>query len=328
MYKENNLGKYFPNAKGEEIVSSIVVVGSLNMDFVINVKKMPILGETILGEDVNLVPGGKGANQAYAVGKLGGKVEMIGAVGDDLYGKMLIENLQTVGVGTSGIEIIQGTPTGNAFISVDESGENSIIVVQGANNKLTTQMIDRHIALIEKADIIIMQLEIPLEVVEYVKVLAKEKGKLVILDPAPAQTNLQKQFLEGFDIVKPNETELQTLTGKNFLAREELISGAKELLEKGIQMVIVTLGGEGALLVTKDGEEYFKAQKVIPVDTTAAGDCFTAALALALSEGKGYGEAIRFGNCVSGIVVTRKGAQTSIPTMEEVIENEGGEESE
>ena len=126
------------------------------MDFVINVKKMPLSGETILGEDVNLVPGGKGANQAYAVGKLGGQVDMIGAVGDDLYGRMLIENLQNVGVGISGIEIIQGTPTGNAFISVDEGGENSIIVVQGANNKLTTQMIDKHVDLIKRADIIMI----------------------------------------------------------------------------------------------------------------------------------------------------------------------------
>lgn len=298
-------------------MSNILVVGSLNMDFVINVKKMPLSGETILGEDVNLVPGGKGANQAYAIGKLGGQVNMIGAVGDDLYGKMLIENLQSVGVGTSGIEVISGTPTGNAFISVDEGGENSIIVVQGANNKLTTQMIDKHRHLIENADIIIMQLEIPLEVVEYVKILAKEK--LVVLDPAPAQNNLAKGFLKGFTIVKPNETELQTLTGKKLVTKEELISGAKELLEKGIQTVIVTLGGDGALLVTKDTEEYFKAQKVTAVDTTAAGDSFTAAMALTLSEGKEYGEAIRFGNYVSGIVVTRKGAQTSIPTMEEVI---------
>ncbi len=305
-------------------MSNILVVGSLNMDFVINVKKMPLSGETILGEDVNLVPGGKGANQAYAIGKLGGQVNMIGAVGDDLYGKMLIENLQSVGVGTSGIEVISGVPTGNAFISVDEEGENSIIVVQGANNKLTTQMIDKHRNLIEDADIIIMQLEIPLEVVEHVKTLAKDK--LVVLDPAPAQNNLSKQFLKGFHIVKPNETELQTLTGKKLVTREELISGAKELLEKGIQTVIVTLGGDGALLVTKDTEEYFKAQKVTAVDTTAAGDSFTAALTLALSKGKEYGEAIRFGNYVSGIVVTRKGAQTSIPTMEEVIEKMKEEE--
>ena len=251
---------------------------------------------------------------------------MIGAVGDDLYGRRLIENLQNVGVGISGIEIIQGTPTGNAFISVDEGGENSIIVVQGANNKLTTQMIDKHVNLIKRADIIIMQLEIPLEVVEYVKTLAQEK--LIILDPAPAQDDLPKQFLEGFTIVKPNETELQTLIGKKLETKEELISGAEELLEKGIQTVIVTLGGDGALLVTKDKTEYFKAQKVTAVDTTAAGDCFTAALALALSKGKAYAEAIQFGNSVSGIVVTRKGAQTSIPTMEEVIEKMKEEEKE
>ena len=302
------------------MVSNILVVGSLNMDFVISVKQMPILGETILGDEVNLVPGGKGANQAYAVGKLGGNVEMIGAVGDDLYGKMLIENLQSVGVVTSGIEVIQGTHTGNAFISVDEKGENSIIVVQGANSKLTTEMIDKHGDLIENADIIIMQLEIPLEVVKYVKCLGKKKNKVVILDPAPAKKNLTEDFFEGIDIVKPNETELQILTGKKNFAHEELSMGARELLDKKIQTVIVTLGGDGALLVTKNTEKYFETKKVNPVDTTAAGDSFTAALALALGEGKEYGEAIQFGNVVSRIVVTRKGAQTSIPTMEEVIE--------
>lgn len=300
-------------------MSRILVVGSLNMDFVIDVEKMPVAGETILGERLKLVPGGKGANQAYAAGKLGGDVQMIGAVGNDTYGQMLMENLKSVGVDTSGIEVLEGVPTGNAFISVDKNGENSIIVIQGANARITSEMIDRHRDLIDACDIVIMQMEIPIPVIEYVKQIAKEKGKIVILDPAPAQADLTEEFLSGFDIIKPNETELQILTGRKMTSCEEMAEGARELLDKGIGTVIITLGGEGALMITKDSCEEFKARKVIPVDTTAAGDSFTAALAIQLGKGISCGEAIAFGNKVSGVVVTRKGAQTSIPTMEEVI---------
>lgn len=299
-------------------MSRILVVGSLNMDFVIDVEKMPVGGETVLGEGLNLVPGGKGANQAYAVGKLGGEVQMIGAVGNDVYGQMLIENLQSVGVDTSGVEMLEGVPTGNAFISVDRNGENSIIVIQGANALITPEMIDRHKDMIDECDIVIMQMEIPVSVIEYVKQIAKEKGKTVILDPAPAKDDLTEEFLEGFDVIKPNETELQILAGRKMATKEEMVEGARELLCKGIGTVIVTLGGEGALLITKDSCEEFQARKVVPVDTTAAGDSFTAAFAIELGKGSSYGDAITFGNKVSGIVVTRKGAQTSIPTMDEV----------
>lgn len=307
-------------------MSRILVVGSLNMDFVIDVDKMPLAGETILGKNVTLVSGGKGANQAYAAGKLGGNIRMIGAVGDDVYGKMLRENLESVGVDTSGVETIKGVPSGNAFITVDGNGENSIIVIQGANALVTKELIDRHIGLIESCDTVIMQLEIPLDVVTYVKEIAKEKGKKVILDPAPAKEGLSEEFFRGFDIVKPNETELQTLVGRKMNTKEELIEGAKELLEKGIEKVIVTLGKDGSMLVTKDSYKEFQAQKVNAVDTTAAGDSFTAAFTVALEKGASDSEAIEFGNKVSGIVVTRKGAQTSIPTMEEVINHEEKEE--
>lgn len=300
-------------------MNKILVVGSLNMDFVIDVEKMPLAGETILGKKVTLVSGGKGANQAYAAGKLGGNVSMIGAIGDDVYGEMLKESLKSVGVDTSGIETIEGVPTGNAFITVDEDGENCIIVIQGTNAGITKEMIDRHIELIEACDTVIMQLEIPLEVVTYVKEIAKKKKKTVILDPAPAKAGLPEEFFRGFDIVKPNETEIQTLVGRKMETKEELIAGARELLDKGIDKVIITLGGDGAVLVTKDNSEEFRARKVNAIDTTAAGDSFTAAFAVALGEGQPYSEAITFGNEVSGIVVTRKGAQTSIPTMEEVI---------
>lgn len=300
-------------------MNKILVVGSLNMDFVIDVEKMPLAGETVLGKKVTLVSGGKGANQAYAAGKLGGNVSMIGAIGDDVYGEMLKENLESVGVETSGIETVQGIPTGNAFITVNEEGENSIVVIQGTNAKITKEMIDRHIEQIEACDTVIMQLEIPLEIVTYVKEIAKKNGKMVILDPAPAKEGLPEEFFRGFDIVKPNEVEIQTLVGRKLETKEELIGGAKELLDKGIDKVIITLGGDGAVLVTKDKAEEFCARKVNVIDTTAAGDSFTAAFAVALGEGRSYREAITFGNEVSGIVVTKKGAQTSIPTMEDVI---------
>ncbi len=317
MHLQNNLTK----ERAGRNVNKILVVGSLNMDFVIDVKNMPLAGETILGEKVTLVPGGKGANQAYAAGKLGGNVRMIGAVGNDMYGSMLKENLESVGVDTSGIETIKGAPTGNAFITVDECGENSIIVIQGTNACLTKEMIDRHMELIDQCDTVIMQLEIPLEIVTYVKNIAKEKGKTVILDPAPAKAGLPDEFFRGFDIVKPNETEIQTLSGRKMETKRKLEEGAKQLLEKGVDTVIITLGGDGALLVTKDASEEFHAKRVNAVDTTAAGDSFTAALAVALGKGMPYSKAIEFGNSVSGIVVTRKGAQTSIPTMEEAIKN-------
>lgn len=305
-------------------MNKILVVGSLNMDFVIDVQNMPLAGETILGKKVTLVPGGKGANQAYAAGKLGGDVGMIGAVGNDIYGRMLKENLESVGVDTSGVEAVEGIPTGNAFITVDESGENRIIVIQGTNACITKEMIDRHMELIDKCDTVIMQLEIPLEIVTYVKNIAKEKGKTVILDPAPAKAGLPDDFFRGFDIVKPNETEIQTLSGKKMETKEELAEGAGELLKKGVDTVIITLGGDGALLATKDGSKEFHTKKVNAIDTTAAGDSFTAAFAVALGKGMTYDEAIAFGNNVSGIVVTRKGAQTSIPTMEEAIKNMKG----
>lgn len=299
-------------------MKKILVVGSLNMDFVIRVDAMPLAGQTVMGHDMTLVPGGKGANQAYAIGKLGGQVEMIGAVGNDMYGAALKENLESVGVGTSGIEVLDGVPTGNAFISVDRNGENSITVVPGANAKLTRAMIDRHLDLIDACDIVVMQLEIPLDVVTYVKDLARARGKHILLDPAPAQAGLTREFFQGFDIVKPNETELQCLVGQELHTKEELTAGARTLLEQGMEAVLVTLGGDGVLLVTKQTCEAFPAKKVKAVDTTAAGDSFTAAFVVACSKGASYPDAIRLGSEVAAVVVTRKGAQTSIPTLEEV----------
>lgn len=300
-------------------MKKIVVIGSLNMDTVIETPQRPQGGETISGRSLTQVPGGKGANQAYAAGKLGGDVQMIGAVADDAPGIALKENLEQVNVDTAGIAVIPGATTGQAFITVDDKGENSIIIIAGTNAAVTKEMIDENVSYIEESDIVIMQFEIPLDTVEYVKELAVKLGKTVIVDPAPAVPDLPDSFWKDIDYIKPNETELEILTGRKHSSLDEVKEGARMMLAKGVKNVLVTLGGDGCLLVTADKEEYFKANKVKAVDTTAAGDSFTAAFALALSKGESCADAIRFGQKVSGIAVTRKGAQTSIPTLEEVL---------
>ena len=244
---------------------------------------------------------------------------MIGAVGNDTPGKILVNNLKSVGVDVSGISEIEGGTTGQAFITVEDSGENSIIIIAGTNADVTQDLIQNNMDAIQEADIIIMQLEIPLETVEYVKDVAVKYGKTVILDPAPAVAGLPDNFWKGIDYIKPNETELSILVGRPLKGMEEIREGARSMLKKGVKNVLVTLGSEGCLFVTEGTEEYYPACKVEAVDTTAAGDSFTAAFALALSRGKSCGEAIRFGQKVSSIAVTRKGAQTSIPSPEEVM---------
>lgn len=288
------------------------------MDFVVEVNKMPLPGETILGKNFTLVPGGKGANQAYALGKLGANVSMLGAVGKDEYGDKLLENLNSVNVNTNNIIKIDNVNTGCAFINVDESGENSIVVIGGANKKISEQMILDNINTIEESDIIIMQLEIPLEIVTLVSKIAKEKGKLIILDPAPAVSNIPIELLSNVDIIKPNETEIQILSGIETKSEEDIVTAARNLINKGVKVVIVTLGDKGSILITKESVQHFSSLDVNAIDTTAAGDSFTAALSKSLLDGKSLEEAIKFGHLVSSIVVTRKGAQTSIPNEAEI----------
>lgn len=301
-------------------MKKIVVIGSLNMDIVLETPRMPQIGETIAGSNISFVPGGKGANQAYAIGKLGGDVAMIGAVGADSSGEALLFNLQSAGVKTEGIEVIDGVPTGQAYIMVDENGDNSIILIAGTNGKVTKEIIQNHMDIIESCDIIVMQMEIPVEVICYVKTLAKQLGKIVILDPAPAKADFPDELWKDVDYIKPNETELGILTHQSIDSVESAKEGAEKMLEKGVKHVLVSLGSEGCLFVTGEETHFYPAHKVKAVDTTAAGDSFTAAFALAISQGKSHEEAIAFGQKVAAIVVTRKGAQTSIPTMGEIEE--------
>lgn len=275
-------------------------------------------GETIIGKNFSLIPGGKGANQAYALGKLGVNVNMLGLVGNDEYGKILVNNLNSVNVNTDNIVTLQGTNTGCAFINVNNSGENSIIVISGANNKMTTELINKNINLIKCADIIIMQLEIPIDVVTHIAKIAKSYNKLVILDPAPAPDYLPDDLLANVDIIKPNETELKNLTNINCSSKDDILYASKILLQKGVKNVITTLGEKGSILVNNNETKFFSSPIVKAVDTTAAGDCFVAALAKALTEEKNLYDAIEYGHLVSSIAVTKKGAQTSIPSLEEI----------
>lgn len=299
-------------------MSKILVVGSLNLDYVIEVENMPKAGETIFGKSLKKVPGGKGANQAYAIGKLGGDVAMIGAVGDDDAGQILLNNLKSVNVDTRGIEIIKENVTGQAYIYVDANGQNCITVISGANAVVDRDMIDRNMDLIDDAEYIVMQLEVPVDTVKYVKDIAVSKGKKVIIDPAPAIKNPDINLWKGCHIIKPNELELATLIGKELNNIKEYKEAATELHKTDVDYVISTLGGDGAIAYDGKNIKSFDCKKTKVVDTTAAGDTFTAGLVIALNEGKSIEEAIDFGQSAAAIAVSKKGAQTSIPSRDEL----------
>lgn len=300
-------------------MKKIVVIGSMNMDMVVETKRMPLPGETVEGKRIVRVPGGKGANQAYTIGKLGGKAEMIGAVGDDTYGEILTSNLASVGVGTSGITSLNGISTGQTFITVSDDGENAIIVIGGANGKVTEELVLKNRDMILSADIVMMQFEIPVDTVMAVRELVRGGDQLLIVDPAPAVPDLPDHFWDGIDFIKPNETELSILTGMPAGSPKEAEIAAQVYLKKGVKNVLVSMGASGCLLVNASGASYFPSRKVHAVDTTAAGDSFAAAFAYGLSRGDAVKEAIRFAQVVSSLVVTRKGAQTSIPDLAEVM---------
>ena len=299
-------------------MGKVLVVGSLNMDFVINTDQMPVPGETVLGNTFSLCPGGKGANQAYAIGKIGGDVAMIGAVGNDEYGKKLKDNLQSVNVDVMPIEVIEDENTGCAFVTVDKTGENNIVVIQGTNKMITKETIDKNIKLIEESDIVLMQLEIPIDVVKHTITLAKQYGKTVILDPAPAQAGVLDDVFDKIDFAKPNETELSILTGMPTSNMEEIKSAARALNEKGIKNILVTLGKKGSMLINKEECTHFEVPDIKIVDTTAAGDSFIATFSIGISNGNDVHDSIRFANKVANFVCTRPGAQASIPTREEI----------
>lgn len=293
----------------------ILVIGSLNMDLSIDLAKMPVTGETILGRGIAYKAGGKGANQACAAGKLGGRVRMLGCVGQDEFGQKLVKSLSESGVETDYIKESRDLPTGTAVIYVDDNGDNSIVVIPGANMACDMEYLKEQDEQFHWCDYVVLQMEIPYEAVWYSVKRAKELGKTVILNPAPAPDEIPEEILSLVDYLTPNETEIIALNGKS---KDDIREGAEKLLGRGVSNVIATLGDRGALLVNQYGETFYPARKVASVDTTAAGDCFNGAMVAALAEGQSEAEAILFANIASSIAVTRKGAQESLPIREEV----------
>lgn len=296
----------------------ILVVGSINMDFAVPTDRAPAGGETVLGGDYTVSCGGKGANQAFACARLGGQVAMLGAVGGDAHGDAALANLQGAGVEVASVLRCADRPTGAAFITVERGGENRIVVAPGANVAVTPAYLQANRALFARCDWLLLQLEIPLESVLWAAKEAKRLGKRVILDPAPAAP-LPGELLAAVDILKPNEHELAALSGLPTGNAGEISAAARSLLCQGPQAVVTTLGSQGACVFTHGSAASLGAIPAAQVvDTTAAGDSFTAALAVALAEGRTLEEAAAFGVRVSGVVVTRPGAQRSIPRRAEL----------
>ncbi len=295
----------------------ITVLGSSNTDMVIKTTRLPLPGETILGGHFLMNPGGKGANQAVAAARLNGDVTLVAKTGMDLFGKQAKILFQSEKIQTKFLFSDPLIPSGIALITVDEHGENCIVVAPGANSKLLRTDVDNAIEAILGAEILLMQLEIPLDSVIYATEIAFQAGKKVILNPAPAQ-QLPAELLRMLYLITPNETEAELLTGIKVTNPESAEEAANILLSKGIKVVVVTLGSKGALLVTHDICELIPSFKVDPVDTTAAGDCFNGALAVALSEGAELKKAILFANKAASISVTRMGAQASAPYRNEI----------
>jgi ribokinase len=305
-------------------VVDIVVLGSLNMDLVIKAPRAPDAGETIRGYDFQMIPGGKGANQAAAAAKLGGQVAMVGRVGADAFGPVLIDNMARQGVDTGHIAKDPEASTGVAVITVDDTGENRIVISAGANGRVNASDVDRAEDLMRDAQFLIVQLEIPLQVVDYAMDQAARHALKVILNPAPA-TSVSPQLLGRADYLVPNETETKLLTGFDVSDLTSAERAARQFLSYGAGEVIITLGEKGALRVTKAGATHVPAREVKAVDTTAAGDAFIGGLVVALVKGFTPDEAVRYAACAGTLAVTKFGAQTSLPSAEEVDQFYRGE---
>ena len=297
-------------------MKNICVIGSLNMDLVVNVDTMPKPGQTIIGSNFKEVPGGKGANQAVAMARLNGNVSMIGKVGEDGFGQTLINSLKNDKVDTTYIQTSKGA-TGVALITVDKNAQNSIVVSPGANFEVKEDDIDNNIEAIKNSDIVVLQLETPLNTIKYALNKAKELNKYTILNPAPA-VKLDDEIIKNVDLLTPNETELEIISGVSIETEEDIQKAAQIMIEKGVKELIVTLGSKGSLYINKEKSMFKKAYKVEAVDTTAAGDSYTGALAVALSQDKNIVDAMDFASKVGALSVLKEGAQSSLPTLEDV----------
>ncbi|WP_236197433.1 ribokinase [Pseudomonas glycinae] len=297
--------------------TNVVVIGSLNMDLVTRAPRLPRGGETLIGHSFATVSGGKGANQAVAAARLGAKVSMVGCVGNDAYGVQLREALLAEQIDCQAVSVVEDS-SGVALIVVDDNSQNAIVIVAGANGSMTPAVIDRFDAVLQAADVIICQLEIPDATVGHALKRGRELGKTVILNPAPASRPLPADWFAAIDYLIPNESEAAALSGLPVDSLATAEKAAAHLMSLGAGKVIITLGAQGSLFASGTGYQHFPAPEVKAVDTTAAGDTFVGGFAAALAAGKTEAEAIRFGQIAAALSVTRAGAQPSIPTTSDV----------
>jgi len=295
----------------------IVVVGSSNMDLVVKTDRIPTLGETILGGDFLMVPGGKGANQAVAAAKLGASVHLVARLGDDLFGRQSLANFQKEGVDTRYVALAADVASGVALITVDADGNNVIVVAPGANSRLSAADVERAAAEIRRAGAVVAQLEVPIETVQRAAQLAWEADVPFILDPAPARL-LPAELLKRVAVLTPNETEAQILTGVEVDDERSAGVAAERLLASGVKAVVVTMGARGFLWADSEAMAFVAAPAVTAVDATAAGDAFTGSLAVGLAQGQSLPDAAAFAARVAALSVTKMGAQPSLPTRQEV----------
>lgn len=297
-------------------MNKIIVIGSSNTDMVVRSERLPRPGESVIGGGFMMAGGGKGANQAVAVARMGHRVIFTAALGRDMFGDAAVSSYQRFGIDTSYI-VRKDAPSGVALIMVDSAGQNSISVALGANNSLSTEDIRGVLEQVEKDDIVLLQLEVPMATVDAAVDIAAAKGARVVLNPAPAAV-VSEQTLSKLYLITPNQTEAQTLTGIEVKDEATASLAAQVLCSRGVGRVVITMGNLGAYLYEEGRGEIIEARNVAAVDTTAAGDVYNGALCAALAEGKSLREALAFATKASAISVTRVGAQPSVPTREEV----------
>jgi ribokinase len=295
----------------------LVVVGSTNFDMVVKSERLPKEGETLLVSNLRFFPGGKGANQAVAAARMNARTSLVGAVGSDIIGDFLIQGLLAEGIDTACVRRDSTRATGSAFIMLFPNGNNCIAVDPAANLSLTPADIERAKEVIERADALATVLEIPLEAVEAALRLARKAGKLTVLDAGPPRY-CPLEILTLADIVSPNETELAQLAAEEVRGRVSAREAAEKLLSLGVKALVLKLGSDGSMLVTKRKSKHFPACKVAAIDPTAAGDAFTAALTVELASGQDFEHAIRFANCAGALAASKLGAQPSLPWRAEV----------
>ena len=300
-------------------MGQVTVVGSFMYDLVATVPRRPKTGETLVGNTFGMFLGGKGANQAIAASRAGSKVTMVGRLGNDFFGKQFLEKFSREGINTNFVTQDDENGTGVAMPLIDSSGDNSIVIIPQANMALTVENINQAQSTIADADVLVMQCEVPMDANQRAAEIAKQNDTLVILNPAPAQL-IPDQILKLVDIIIPNEIETETLTGLPTKTENEVLVAGRNLLSKGVETVILTLGDRGSLLLNEDGEKLIPAFDVSVVDTTAAGDSFCGVLAASLANGISINLSVEIANAAGALAVTKLGAEPSLPQRDAIDE--------